>query len=466
MKYLKTIIITILLITLSTQITYAASVGVTYQAHVQNYGWQSWKRDGEVAGTNNESLRLEALNANLENPISGMQLQYRTYIENIGWQDWKKNGEMSGTTDQGLRVEAIQIILNNSNGYHVRYRAHVENIGWQDWVYDGDIAGTTGQSLRMEAIQIQIVNDSNESIIDYVPAKDIADRIDSRTRDEFKNVVNNDNQLSQFYNSNEIEQFNQINVESSVVGDLQLSSIRDAEVDLSEIEKLNQIILESHSASEAELDLMEFKANRLELNAQTLNAGISLSTINSQLIAIGIPASLRYGILAEAAAVTAALADGPLPFGDIALIAVSIGVGFIILANLDVIESKGTQIYDILYKEYKKISTSVGLKVQYAVSKSFDLIENAHEEKTDKSKEADGRKLPLTGEPNSVKELYNKKGKLTQRRHYDKDGKARVDEDFNDRGTPNLHSNPHYHEWDWSTGKPIRGDVINIFDQY
>lgn len=89
------------------------------------------------------------------------------------------------------------------------------------------------------------------------------------------------------------------------------------------------------------------------------------------------------------------------------------------------------------------------------IDASFELVENAYEET--------GRNLPLKVDPNSVKERV-KDGKVVQRRHYDSEGKAKVDEDFSDHGTPHLHSNPHYHEWDWSSGKPKRAETINWFD--
>ena len=36
-------------------------------------------------------------------------LIYRVHVQNIGWQDWKKLGEMAGTIGQGLRIEALEI---------------------------------------------------------------------------------------------------------------------------------------------------------------------------------------------------------------------------------------------------------------------------------------------------------------------------------------------------------------------
>lgn len=137
----------------------AQTVGVTYQAHVQNVGWQNFLAvDGQESGTTGQGLRLEALKINLTNAPANATIKYQAHIQNIGWQNnWIANGETAGTVGQGLRMEAIKILLDGVPGYSVQYRTHVENIGWQPWVCDGQVAGTVGQALRIEAIQIRIV---------------------------------------------------------------------------------------------------------------------------------------------------------------------------------------------------------------------------------------------------------------------------------------------------------------------
>jgi uncharacterized protein YjdB len=130
---------------------------VAYEAHVQNIGWQEWVKNGEIAGTTGQSLRLEAIKIQLEVFQSkDINVLYRAHVENIGWQEWVKNGEIAGTTGQSLRLEAIEIKLEGSNtdGFGIIYQAHVENIGWQECVKNGEIAGTTGQGLRLEALKI------------------------------------------------------------------------------------------------------------------------------------------------------------------------------------------------------------------------------------------------------------------------------------------------------------------------
>jgi|GEM_PF-3965902 len=69
---------------------------------------------------------------------------YSVYIENTRWQEWVKNGEIAGTTGQSLRLEAIRIKLKDlsSNNVNIIYRVHIQGIGWDEWVKNGEIAGT------------------------------------------------------------------------------------------------------------------------------------------------------------------------------------------------------------------------------------------------------------------------------------------------------------------------------------
>src|SRR5664279_1420731 len=73
------------------------------------------------------------------------KVTYQAHLQNIGWQGYVDNGVTAGTTGQSRRLEAVQIKLENIGG-GIKYRAHVQGIGWQDWVTDGAQSGTTGQS--------------------------------------------------------------------------------------------------------------------------------------------------------------------------------------------------------------------------------------------------------------------------------------------------------------------------------
>lgn len=138
-----------------------ALVGVSYQAHVQNIGWQPTVLNGAEAGTDGQSLRLEALKIKLINAPAGAKINYQVHVQNEGWQSWEADGAEAGTDHKSLRAEAIRISLENLPGYSIQYRAHVQNEGWQSWVSDGAEAGTDGRSLRLEAVEIKIVKNSD-----------------------------------------------------------------------------------------------------------------------------------------------------------------------------------------------------------------------------------------------------------------------------------------------------------------
>ena len=148
------------------------SASVKYQTHVQDIGWQTQVKDGEIAGTEGQSKRLEAIKIEIKN-LENIKIKYQTHIEDIGWQNWKYNGELTGTESQSKRLEAIKIELEYSEEYSIMYRVHIQDIGWQEWKYDGEVAGTEGQSKRIEAIQIELENLEDYTIEYKVHIQDI-----------------------------------------------------------------------------------------------------------------------------------------------------------------------------------------------------------------------------------------------------------------------------------------------------
>ena len=92
--------------------------GIEYQAHIQNIGWgQSLKRDGQIAGTQGQSLRLEAITIKLTGTMEQKyDVYYRGHVQNFGWLDWAKNGQQSGSEGYAYRLEAVQIKLVPKGG--------------------------------------------------------------------------------------------------------------------------------------------------------------------------------------------------------------------------------------------------------------------------------------------------------------------------------------------------------------
>ena len=139
---------------------------ISYTTHIQDIGWQNQVKDGEMAGTEGQAKRLEAIKITLKD-LSGVKIKYQTHIQDIGWQDWKYDGTLAGTEGQSKRLEAIKIELEESDKYSIMYRVHIQDIGWQDWRYDGEKSGTEGQSKRLEAIQIKIVEKQTSISVNY-----------------------------------------------------------------------------------------------------------------------------------------------------------------------------------------------------------------------------------------------------------------------------------------------------------
>lgn len=134
---------------------------VYYKTHVQTYGWQGQKTNGQMSGTSGQSKRLEAIQIRIGNTTVSGNIEYRTHIQTYGWEGvWKKNGQSSGTSGQSKRLEAIQIRLTGdlANYYDVYYCVHAQTYGWLDWAKNGECAGTAGQSKRLEGIKILLVS--------------------------------------------------------------------------------------------------------------------------------------------------------------------------------------------------------------------------------------------------------------------------------------------------------------------
>ncbi|MBC3889173.1 hypothetical protein GH810_12700 [Acetobacterium paludosum] len=172
------------------QVATASTIGVEYRGHVQDYGDSptdgSWVQSDNQLGTTGESKRIEGFSIRLTGTIpAGASIRYNVHIENEGWQNnpdnitntynWKKDGDFAGSEGKSQRVEAIEIVLVDAYGntlpdYSVQYMVHGENYGWnQGWKADGEIAGTVGLSLRLESIKIKVV-ETNVDLAAYKAA--------------------------------------------------------------------------------------------------------------------------------------------------------------------------------------------------------------------------------------------------------------------------------------------------------
>jgi len=146
--------------------------------------------------------------------------------------------------------------------------------------------------------------------------------------------------------------------------------------------------------------------------------------------------------------------DGPLPIGDIAAVVLVVCGGVAHLANAsksktNIFFFEGVYIPKVSEKEPPKSVTEA--EAENSSSDSEKVDDNELDNKDNS--------LPTTGEPNSDKNLYDKKG-LKQTRHYGPDGRAEYDIDYRHSGE--KHKFPHKHYWNWNSPNP-RGKAIHIF---
>ncbi|MDR1800744.1 MAG: InlB B-repeat-containing protein [Lachnospiraceae bacterium] len=155
---------------------------ISYAAHVQNIGWQSFvlANDGKIAGTSGRSLRVEAFIFRLYKGDYEGGISYQMHVQNIGWQSAKgaavvasdkltaainSKDQIGGTTGRSLRCEAIKLSLTGAmaSEFDIYYRVHVQNKGWSSWAKNGAAAGSEGLSLRMEAIEVRLYRKGDKS---------------------------------------------------------------------------------------------------------------------------------------------------------------------------------------------------------------------------------------------------------------------------------------------------------------
>ena len=143
-------------------VAYLTVPTVTYQTHVQKYGWSLGEvSNGATGGTTGQGLRMEALQIHLGNTTGFTGgISYCSHIQRAGWEkEWKADGVMTGTVGKRLRLEAIRIRLTGemANCFDVYYRTHIQKFGWSGWASNGADCGSSGYGYRMEAIEIRVV---------------------------------------------------------------------------------------------------------------------------------------------------------------------------------------------------------------------------------------------------------------------------------------------------------------------
>jgi len=86
-----------------------SSGSVHYSVRTADGVWRAWKRDGQATGLYGS---VEALRIQLTGELArSYDIVYRVYVQGIGWQRRMRNGEMAGTRGQNLRIESLRVSL-------------------------------------------------------------------------------------------------------------------------------------------------------------------------------------------------------------------------------------------------------------------------------------------------------------------------------------------------------------------
>lgn len=214
-------------------------------------------------------------------------------------------------------------------------------------------------------------------------------------------------------------------------------------------------------------ELLQFHKNyvdpdcNIEVSSITMHSAAAvadpMTVLNTQLALIHLPQAVTYSLQAMGAGMVAAIADGPLPVGDILLAAATASTVVVIAANWDAVYPKFGQITRAFQKAFSTTANNISSAFAQIKSDAKKEAEEKTKQKNyekakkngtptaDHSTETGSASLPPKGRPNSSKDLKGSNG-IKQRRYYDKNGNADMDIDYQHGGNE-THKFPHRHDW-------------------
>lgn len=92
----------------------SASFSIEYNAYVNTIGWVGVQKDGQTIGTTGRNLPMYGIciaikDKNTKQDSANYDIYYRVHVRDIGWESWTKNGNLAGDTANGKPIEAIEI---------------------------------------------------------------------------------------------------------------------------------------------------------------------------------------------------------------------------------------------------------------------------------------------------------------------------------------------------------------------
>ena len=90
-----------------------AKMSINYSTYVEGIGWTTAK-DGTIGGTIGQNKKIFGIKINLEN-ANNYTVKYRVQVQDRGWLDWVSDGELAGLNNLSKKIEAIEIKLVEKN---------------------------------------------------------------------------------------------------------------------------------------------------------------------------------------------------------------------------------------------------------------------------------------------------------------------------------------------------------------
>jgi hypothetical protein len=130
------------------------------------------------------------------------------------------------------------------------------------------------------------------------------------------------------------------------------------------MEKSNPDLLKFHQKN-IDTNYVKIKTNTTEAKLRASNVITEpLNILSAELIALNLPTAVRYAFMAMGGGIAAAIADGPIPVGDIVAAIIAIGGGVVIGYYWNDISPK----WDGVVKAFKKAFSNVASSVEKALN--------------------------------------------------------------------------------------------------
>lgn len=124
----------------------------------------------------------------------------------------------------------------------------------------------------------------------------------------------------------------------------------------------------------------------------------AMRILSIQLAELGLPSAVVYSLKAMGAGMVAAIADGPLPIGDILLAAATASVVVVVAANWDIVSPKFDRITRAFQVAFSETASNI--------TSAFAKIKGDAKKESDKKKKNDKKQKKPTG--NRVKDVHER----------------------------------------------------------